>query len=429
MHAEPAMDPPRADAEIEITGLVCRFGAAAALEGVSFTIPSGTLCGIVGPNGAGKTTLLRVIAGTLGPRAGVVAVAGRDPLATPAPELARLMAVLPQRPVAPSGITVREAVAWGRGPHLGRLAQPGAEDLRAVDEALADARIVSLADRPLETLSGGELHQALIARALAQRPRILLMDEPTVHLDLTHQVEVMELLRRLTARGVTVVAVLHDLNLAAAYCDPLALLARGRLLGFGAPSTVIRADLIARAYGTVTSVRANPATGRPYVVATAPVRPRATGPRVHVIAGGGAGSELITRCVAMGFRVSVGVVHVMDSDDETARALDLRIVEEAPFSPVGEETTAAAAALARASDAVVVAPVPVGVGNLRNLEVAAAALAHGVPVVIVGGLTGRDFTGGIATRRVGELVEAGARLVPDVPSAIEALRRAAVVEA
>jgi iron complex transport system ATP-binding protein len=129
----------------------------------------------------------------------------------------------------------------------------------------------------------------------------------------------------------------------------------------------------------------------------------------------------MTRCVELGYRVSVGVVHVMDSDDETARALGLPVVEEAPFSAIGAEALDAAIGLACGSQAVLVAPVPVGPGNLRNLEVAAAAVAKGVPVVVVDGIAERDFTGGVATARVADLVTAGARLVPDLGGAITVL--------
>ncbi|MDR7420076.1 MAG: ABC transporter ATP-binding protein [Armatimonadota bacterium] len=415
--------------QVEIAGVVCRLGTTVALDGVSLVIPTGTVCGVVGPNGAGKTTLLRALAGMLRPDAGVVMVARREPAETPAAELARFVAMLPQRPVAPAGMTVREAVAWGRGPHVGRLANPGPDDLRAIDEALEHTQTAHLAARSLDALSGGELHRIFIARVLAQSPRILLLDEPTAHLDLTHQVAVMALLRRQAARGVTVVAALHDVNLAATYCDRLALLSRGRLLAFGEPSAVVRADTIAEAYGPGASIRRNPATGRPYVTAAPPVTGSVGGPRVHVIAGGGAGSEVIARCVEIGCRVTVGVVHVMDTDDETARALGLEVIEEAPFVPVGEEAVASATTAARAADAVIVAPVPFGPGNLRNLEVAAGALRHGVPVIVIGDLAGRDFTNGIAARRVADLVAAGARPVADTGAAIEALRRTVAVRA
>lgn len=413
------------DIQVEIAGLHCRLGTTAALSGVSLQIPAQSVCGVVGPNGAGKTTLLRALAGTVGASAGAVLVGGRDPHATPPAELARVMAVLPQHPVAPIGITVREAVAWGRDPHLRRLGRPGPDDLRAVDEALRHTGMLALADRPVDQLSGGERHRALIARALAQTPRILLLDEPTVHLDITHQVEIMQLLRRLAAGGLTIVAALHDLNLASAYCDVMALLASGRLLDVGPPAQVVRADLIRQAYGSAATVRVNPGTGRPYLVVTGPAAAHRAEParRVHVVGGGGTGAEVMTRCVEAGYGVSTGVVHVMDSDDEVARDLHAEVVQEAPFSPISPETARAAADLARSADAVVVAAVPIGPGNMRNLEVAAAALTAGVPVIILDGVAGRDYTGGAATAQVAAMTAQGAWLVPDVSGALDLLRR------
>ncbi len=408
---------------IDIAGLTCRLNRVPALRDVTLTVPPAALFGLVGPNGAGKTTLLRAIAGAISPTAGVVLVDGRDPSTTPAPLLARMMAVLPQHPLAPAGTTVRQAVAWGRAPHIGRLAPTAGRDLEAIDDALAQTGTLSLADRAVDALSGGERHRVLIARALAQSPRVFLLDEPTVHLDIGHQVAIMDLLRVQAGRGLTVVAALHDLNLAAAYCDRLALLSAGRMLACGDPADVLQPALIHEAYGAPCVVRINPATGRPYLVVTGAggAGGRAAGPRVHVICGGGSGSPALTRWTEAGYRVSVGVVHVMDTDDETARALGLEVIEEAPFSPVGSEAAEAAAAAARGAAAVVVAPMPLGPGNLRNLEVAEAALAAGVPVIMVDGVAGRDFTGGLATEAAGRLAARGARTVPDLRAAFDML--------
>ncbi len=234
---------------IDIRDVRCRFDARVALDGVTLSVPPGTLVGLVGPNGAGKTTLLRLIAGLIRPSAGQVLVEGRHPYATPAPEIARLVAVLPQHPVLPTGVSVREAVSWGRLPHLGRFRRPGAEDRRVVEQALARTDTSALADRDTNSLSGGERQRILIARALAQAPRVLVLDEPTAHLDISHQVEVMLVLQTLARDGLAIVAALHDLMLAAAYCDRVAILASGQLLAFGPPAQVITDDLVDAAYG------------------------------------------------------------------------------------------------------------------------------------------------------------------------------------
>jgi iron complex transport system ATP-binding protein len=405
---------------VEVLGLSCRLGGITALSEVSLTVPPGTVFAVVGPNGAGKTTLLRAIAGALGPQAGVVLVDGADPRTLPVRVLARTMAVLPQQPTAPRGVTAREAVAWGRIPHLGRLARPDRADLEAVDAAMAQTGTRALAARPLEALSGGERQRVLIARALAQRPRLLLLDEPTAHLDMSAQVEVAGLLRALAAGGLTVVAALHDLNLAAAYADGLALLAGGRVLAVGSPADVIRPETVREAYGAAVGVRTHPITGRPFVVAAWP-RARRVGPRVHVICGGGSGAEALTRCVDAGYEVSAGVLHVVDTDDEAARALGVAVVEEAPFSPIGEGALEDACAAAGGAAAVLVTAVPFGPGNLRNLDVAARAQARGVPVVIVDGVAARDFTGGRAAAAVARLCTAGAICAPSLDAALRAV--------
>jgi len=236
-------------ASIDIRDVVCRFNTLTALDGVTLAVARSTLVGLVGPNGAGKTTLLRVIAGAVRADAGSVLVEGRSPHEEPAPVMARLVAVLPQHPVLPTGVTVREAVSWGRMPHLGRLGRPGTEDLRVVDDAMQKTGTLPLADRDVRALSGGERQRVLIARALAQAPQVLLLDEPTAHLDISHQVEIMLVLQALARAGLAVVAALHDLTLATTYCDRVAFLAEGRLLAFGPPAQVINDDLVAAAYG------------------------------------------------------------------------------------------------------------------------------------------------------------------------------------
>jgi iron complex transport system ATP-binding protein len=234
---------------IELRQVTCRFETRTVVDGVSLTVPGGTLMGLVGPNGAGKTTLLRLVAGLLRPDRGEVLVEGRPPATTRASEMARMVALLPQHPVLPAGISVREAVSWGRLPHLGRFRRFGDGDLRALDEALARTETTGLADRDTAALSGGERQRVLIARALAQAPQVLLLDEPTAHLDLTHQVEIMRVLQGLARDGLTVVAAVHDLLLAAAYCHRVAVLASGRLLADGPPAAAITDDLVAVAYG------------------------------------------------------------------------------------------------------------------------------------------------------------------------------------
>ncbi len=235
------------------------------LESVSLAVAPGQALGLIGPNGAGKTTILRLATGYLRPAAGRVALFGRDVGAYGRREAARLVALVPQE--APVGLpfTAGELVLMGRAPYHAGLGFEGPADLAAADAAMVRTGVRHLADRAFDTLSGGERRRVLLARALAQAPRLLLLDEPTSHLDLGQQQMLVEMVRALTGEGVAVVAVWHDLTLAAAASDRLALLAGGRVLAAGEPAVVLTPETIAAAYGCEVLVDRHPATGRPRV--------------------------------------------------------------------------------------------------------------------------------------------------------------------
>jgi iron complex transport system ATP-binding protein len=227
-------------------------GRREVLRGVTLALAPGELVALVGTNGSGKTTLLRTFAGTLAPDAGIVAFDGRPVADWPRVALARRVAVLPQQLELPIGFHVAELVAMGRAPHARRLFASSAEDDRAVARALHDADAADLADRLAEQLSGGERQRLLVAMALAQEPDLLLLDEPTLHLDLAHQVSLLAAIRRLREqRGLTVLAVLHDLNLAAAFAPRVAVLDEGRVVADGPPADVLTPDLVRRVFGVV----------------------------------------------------------------------------------------------------------------------------------------------------------------------------------
>jgi cobalamin transport system ATP-binding protein len=225
-------------------------GRRAVLRGVDLSLARGELVGLLGTNGSGKTTLLRVLAGTLVPEAGTVTFDGREVGGWSRSALARRIALLPQQVELPAGFRVAELVAMGRAPHARRLFASTAEDDRAVAQALVDADATELADRPADELSGGERQRLLVAMALAQEPSLLLLDEPTLHLDLSHQVALLSAIRRLRdQRGLTVLAVLHDLNLAAAFAPRVAVLDAGVVAADGPPREVLTPELVRRVFG------------------------------------------------------------------------------------------------------------------------------------------------------------------------------------
>jgi iron complex transport system ATP-binding protein len=235
---------------ITLTGVGLTLGGNRILESIDLTVEHGEWIGLIGPNGAGKTSLLNGIAGAL-PVEGEVRVGGRLVTSLKDRERARIFAMVPQAPVTPPGILAIDYVMLGRTPHIGYFQREGINDVKVVEAAMDNLEIAPLAGRRLETLSGGELQRVVLARALAQEAPILLLDEPTSALDVGHRVgalEQVEDLRR--ARNLTVITVLHDLTLAAQFCDRLALMAGGRIVAVGAAAEVLTEDAMRRHYGT-----------------------------------------------------------------------------------------------------------------------------------------------------------------------------------
>ncbi|MCL6650160.1 MAG: ABC transporter ATP-binding protein, partial [Chloroflexi bacterium] len=248
---------------LTVDHLTLAHGHRVVVHDVSFTVEAGEMVAILGPNGSGKSTLLRGMARLHPPRAGRVLLDGRDIRGMNSRHVARVLAILPQAPAGGLDLTVRELAFRGRYPHQGLLQRVTRRDIDAVEWALESTDALHLADRPLAALSGGERQRAWIAMALAQEPRILLLDEPTTFLDVAHQVEVMHLLRRLNARGITIVAVLHDLALAGRFTFRVIALREGRLAFDGPPAAVLQPEALERVFGVPMLVLADPDTGLP----------------------------------------------------------------------------------------------------------------------------------------------------------------------
>jgi iron complex transport system ATP-binding protein len=242
------------------------YGQRAVLEDLTLEIPAGRFTAIIGPNGCGKSTMLKAMARTLPVRAGRVMLDG-DPLASQRSRaVARRLAMLPQEPVVPDGITVRGLVDRGRHPYRSALRRRLPGDGEAVEAAMAATGIAELADTLVTSLSGGQRQRAWIAMVLAQQTAHVLLDEPTSFLDIAHQIEVLHLCQDMRADGRTVLAVLHDLNQAARFADELVVLHRGRLIAQGAPADVIDEELLADVFGLDAQVARDPQTGSPLIV-------------------------------------------------------------------------------------------------------------------------------------------------------------------
>lgn len=252
-------------ATVSVENLTCGYNGHTVLSDVSLTARPGEILALIGPNGAGKTTLLRAMSRVLRPQRGHVRLNGHNIWELPAQQVARRVACVAQNTRLAWPYTVRQVVALGRFPHRGWLAPYTADDRRAIEDALNRTGLWTLQERPLHTLSGGEQQRAIIARALAQAPQVLLLDEPVAHLDLKYQVAILDLVRELADGGLTVVISLHDLNHAACYADWLALLSKGQLLAVGEPAAILTAATLESVYDTRVIVSHHPLNRAPLV--------------------------------------------------------------------------------------------------------------------------------------------------------------------
>jgi iron complex transport system ATP-binding protein len=394
---------PEPDAGVVLDEVTAGYGLAPVVHGVSMEIVPGAVTGLIGPNGSGKTTLVRVASRGLRPRSGTVRVCGLDPYAIPAKQAARLSAVVPQDLAPAFTYSVLEMVMMGRSPYLSSWGGGGAADWAQVRRAMAAANVQHLADRLLTDLSGGERQRVVLAQALAQDAPVLLLDEPTTHLDLRHVVETLTLVRVLARdQGRAVLAIFHDLNLAAAYCDHVVALGEGSVVANGSPTEVITRSLIRDVFGVEAEVSPTAAAGRPSVMIAPPValdRPRPGARRAHVVGGAGRGAAAMRTLAELGFEVTVGVLHAGDSDEAVAERLNLSRVTVPPFSQIDEQAAADAEAMMRSASILVVCDPPIGPGNVANLRRSLQAARSGVRTIVVGQMPieERDFTGGEAT--------------------------------
>ncbi|URJ46572.1 ABC transporter ATP-binding protein [Paenibacillus polymyxa] len=256
------------DRALEVAGLTRAYGEFHALKNISWSVDEGTWWGIIGPNGSGKSTLLHLLSGVDHPTSGNVHIYGKKVGSYSRKELSRLIAVLQQEGLPPVGYTVREVVEMGRFPHQDWLGREKGVDVEGItDRVLERLGLTTLADRALDRLSGGQRQRVALAKVMVQEPRILLLDEPTTYLDLRYQLEFMELLadwRQET--GVTIIAVLHDLNLTAQFCEDLLVLKDGMVEGLGASSKLLTEDRIRRVYGVEPVMLPHPDSGVPQLL-------------------------------------------------------------------------------------------------------------------------------------------------------------------
>lgn len=341
---------------IELDDVSVAFGDTDVLESVTASIEDGQFVGLVGPNGAGKTTLLRAISGVCPPTSGHVSIDGVDLTAASAAHRGREVAVVPQETTLAFSFTVRHLVSMGRTPYRSRFSPPDERDRACVDRAMEQTKTAALASRSVDELSGGQRQRVLLARALAQDTPVILLDEPTANLDINHQVEMLSVVRRLTGDGTTVVAAIHDLDLAARFCDELLVLAGGRLVRRGSPEQVLDAETIQATFGATGAVTTDPITWSPRVTTVADDPETRTLPdHVHVI-GTGQPTAGILSTIANTTNCSLGPVPRSDAAAVTASSLDVEYDPVDPFSPLSDRAIDRCRHRLDAASAVVIVP-------------------------------------------------------------------------
>jgi len=385
------------------------------LKNISFEIKKGEMVAVLGPNGSGKTTLLRTIYGILKPDEGVVYLDGKKIHEMSVEEIAKNTGYLPQEKVD-TGLKVLDVVLLGRTAY-GRT--PSTHDTEIARKSLREVGMENFEERSFSQLSGGEKQKVMLARIFAQKAELLLLDEPTAHLDISSQIEIMEILRKRTEIGFSSLIAIHDINLASTFCDRIIMLKNGKITHAGGVE-IVTANSIKEVFDADVIVRKQ--AGRPFVVPQFIQRSSGGDKKIHVICGGGSGEKLFSELRKEGYSVSAGVLNALDSDIEYLAGSG-KIVIEAPFSPISEESHEKNLKLIEESDAVILTDLCIGSGNLMNLKAALKAAELGKLIVIDSTpFSERNFAGKEAEELFEEIVGKALR-VEDEKEVLKAIKQ------
>lgn len=427
------------------------YNQQALLYDISLGIHPGEMVGLLGPNGSGKTTLLRLLSGVLQPERGKVLLEGRALQSWGRRQVAQRIAVVPQEIHMPFSFTVEHMVGLGRTPFTTSFgASSTSHDQDIVQDAMDVAGVTSLAKHVFNELSGGERQRVTIAMALAQQPALLLLDEPTSHLDIKYQIETLELIQHLNREHkMTVLAAIHDLNLAARYFSRLLLFQRG-IVADGSPVEVLEPGLLSRVYGI--QVQVGILRGAEHLSVLPPQNDVLTkqeehlASAVHVLAGGGSG-ELIMRALADAqILFSIGALNIGDSDHTLALRLAENVITEQPFAPISAATLLQVHQRLEQAKVLIICPTAIGPGNLTLLHEALQAARHGLQVILVAiampttcvphqvtaqsseedflrEFTTRDYTGGRGLFYIEELLKTGAVVTTSLGTALDEVKK------
>jgi iron complex transport system ATP-binding protein len=445
---------------IEARNVTFGYGRQPLLYDVHVQVYAGEMVGLLGPNGSGKTTLLRLLSGVLQPQQGLILLKGRNLRQWGRRGVAQHIAVVPQELHMPFAFTVEHMVGLGRTPFVSFFGSQTKHDQAIMYDAMRTSDILPLAGRVFNELSGGERQRVMVAMALAQQPQILLLDEPTSHLDIKYQIEILELVQRLNREhGVTVIAAMHDLNLAARYFSRLLLFQRG-IVADASPAEVLDPALLSRVYGV--NVQVGILRGAehlsvlppgnvvaPLVGATDAETEHQDSPKlqVHVIAGGGSG-ELMMRALADAHVPFIaGPLNIGDSDHTLALRLANEVITEQPYAPISLEALQHMHNSLKHVQLLIICPAPIGPGNVALLQEALLAAERSLPVLVLvsavadstsssnmpiptinellqhTGIASRDYASGQGLTLMRQLLQAGAIIVESVTEAIETTKR------
>lgn len=367
------------------------------LKKIDVNIKKGSFVCIVGPNGSGKSTFLKVISSALKPQEGVVLLENKDIKNMKKRDMAKVLSFVPQNTSVEFDFKVKDIVLMGRYPYIRRFRGETQKDLDIAERVMKYTNIAHLWERNFMELSGGERQRVILAQALVQEPKILLLDEPVSHLDLQHQVEILNLIKKMCIDSMlTVITVIHDLNMASAYGDYIIMMKDGRVMFQGTPYETLTASKIKEIFNTDVYVSVSPVGNKPYIYALLRPNIEKKGIGVHVICGGGSGSEAISLLHASGFDLSSGVLSIGDLDWKISKENNAEIAEEVPFAAVSDEAYERNRELASAADAIVLAGLYVGRANLRNIELLLEEKISCKPIFILEDKTFeyRDYTNG-----------------------------------
>ena len=346
------------------------YGLREVLKDITLSVEEGEFVGLIGSNGTGKSTLIKCISGLMPVKRGKITVCGRDNAALKAKERARLMAVVPQSYHVEYDFTVEDIVMMGRNPYMSLGQREGKEDYEIVEDAMRATNTLVFRERYYNELSGGERQRVILARAIAQKTKVILLDEPTSALDIHHQIEVMELITKLNQEEhMTILAVLHDINMASRFCQRIVMLKDGTVYADGMPREVITRRNMESLYQMKLMVRQNPLFCKPEIVPIRVMEEEKASVRrhIHMICGANGAGKLLEELDARGYYVTAGVLNRGSTDYDMCKELSIPCVETEPFTPVTEEKQRENLKLMEDADVILVADVPFGEDNLKNL--------------------------------------------------------------